>query len=52
VNVAPNAQGQWQAEITPVHVFPLCDADGKLLGWERRTYQDVVTLTAPSGSGQ
>jgi len=52
VNVAPNAHGQWQAEITPVHVFPLCDADGKLLGWERRTYQDVVTLTAPSGSGQ
>jgi hypothetical protein len=47
VNVALNAQGQWQAELTPVHVFPLLDTDGKVIGWQRRTYNDVVTLTSP-----
>ena len=50
VNVARNAEGQWQAELTPVQVFPLLDSDGKVAGWERRTYEDVVTLTAASGS--
>lgn len=49
VNVARRADGQWQAELTPVCVFPLLDVDGKLTGWERRTYDDVVTLTAAAG---
>lgn len=46
VNVARNAQGQWQVELTPVYVFPLLDSEGKVTGWERRTYDDVVTITA------
>ena len=37
----------WRAEILPVYVFPLMDAEGKPTGWERRLYDDVVTLTAP-----
>jgi 3',5'-cyclic AMP phosphodiesterase CpdA len=48
VNVVPNAQGKWHAELTPVCVFPLLDSEGKLIGWERRVYNDVVTLTALS----
>ena len=46
VNVAPNANGVWQAEFTPVHVFPLMNTQGEVTGWERRTYPDVVTLTS------
>jgi 3',5'-cyclic AMP phosphodiesterase CpdA len=48
VNVAQNAIGQWLAELTPVQVFPLLDSEGKVTGWERRTYDDVVTITAPA----
>lgn len=48
VNVARDAAGQWQAVLTPVHVFPQLDSDGKVIGWERRTYDDVVTITAPA----
>lgn len=47
VNVALNAEGNWEAELTPVQVFPLLDSEGRVTGWERRTYDDVVTLTAP-----
>lgn len=47
VNVGLSAAGQWQAELTPVQVFPLVDAAGKVVGWERRTWDDMVTLTAP-----
>lgn len=46
VNIARNSKGQWQAEITPVCVFPLMNSDGHVTGWERRTYDDVVTITA------
>jgi hypothetical protein len=44
VNVAPNGAGIWQTEITPVQLFPKLDTAGKLIGWERRVYDDVVTL--------
>jgi hypothetical protein len=47
VNVNQNSAGRWQAEITPVHVFPLLNEAGEVTGWERRTYDDVVTLLAP-----
>ncbi len=47
VNVSPDARGQWQAMFTPVHVFPLLDTADKVVGWERRTYDDLVTLIAP-----
>jgi hypothetical protein len=46
VNVAPNTQGVWQAELVPVQVFPLMDESGKVTGWERRELSDKVTLTA------
>lgn len=46
VNVAPNAQGVWQAELVPVQVFPLMDETGKVTGWERRELSDKVTLTS------
>jgi len=49
VNVGRNAQGRWQAELTPVHVFPLLDATGKVIGWERRVYTDVVTIGTNHG---
>ncbi len=46
VNVAPDPSGRWTAEFTPVHAFPLMDAEGKVIGWEHRTYDDVVRLNA------
>jgi 3',5'-cyclic AMP phosphodiesterase CpdA len=48
VNVARNADQQWEAELIPVHVFPLQDSDGKVIGWERRTYNDRIKLKAAS----
>ena len=48
VNVSKNAAGVWQAEMTPVHVFPRMNAAGQVVGWERRTYADQVTITADS----
>jgi len=47
VNVAPDANGVWQVELTPVHVFPLNDSNGKVTGWERRTYPDTVKFAQP-----
>jgi len=46
VNVGMGPDGKWQAELDPVYVFPLMDADGQVLGFERRVYDDSVTLTA------
>ncbi len=46
VNVFQNDQGVWTTEISPVYVFPIMDKEGEVTGWERRVYQDVVTLTA------
>lgn len=46
VNVDRDAQGRWQAEIVPVHVFPRHDAEGRVTGWERRPCNDVVRLSA------
>ncbi len=48
VNIAPNAAGVWQVELTPVQIFPNMDLAGKLIGWERRIYPDVVTIMAES----
>jgi len=44
VNVSPDADGSWTATLTPVHIFPLMDASGKVTGWERRTYDDEAVL--------
>jgi hypothetical protein len=44
VNIEKNSVGQWRAQLDPVYVFPLLDADGKVLGYERRLYDDSLTL--------
>lgn len=44
VNVTRNLLGQWQAILTPVYVFPLMNRSGQVVGWERRTYDDTVTI--------
>ena len=36
--------GRWRAVLTPVYVFPLMDEQGRIIGWERRVYDDEVTL--------
>lgn len=45
VNVSQNKDGQWQAVMQPVYAFPQMNAEGKVIGWERRVYADVVTIT-------
>lgn len=44
VNVTQSPDGIWQARLTPVYIFPLMDAEGTITGWERRVYDDEVTL--------
>jgi hypothetical protein len=45
VNVSQNPSGQWQAILTPAYVFPMMNEHGEVTGWERRVYDDQVTLT-------
>ncbi|GLQ75699.1 purple acid phosphatase family protein [Vibrio penaeicida] len=45
VNVQKSEKGTWSAEIAPVYVFPMMDKSGFIQSWERRVYDDVVTLT-------
>jgi hypothetical protein len=44
VNVQMNTDGQWQARLDPVYIFPLMDSGGQVLGFERRLYNDSLTL--------
>ena len=44
VNVEKNADGQWQARLDPVYIFPLVNKDGVVTGFERRLYDDSSTL--------
>ncbi len=46
VNIDQNKLGQWQATIDAVHIFPLMDANGQAVGFERRLYDDSITLMA------
>ena len=46
VNVARNPDGNWETEVTPVQLFPRTDETGKLIGWERRVYDDMVKITS------
>ncbi len=45
VNITQSPEGTWQVKLTPVYIFPLMDAEGAVTGWERRVYEDEVTLT-------
>ncbi len=44
VNIEPGTNGQLQAQLEPVYIFPLLDADGAVLGFERRVYDDVTVI--------
>ncbi|WP_397568184.1 metallophosphoesterase [Schlesneria sp. T3-172] len=46
VNVAPDSNGRWQVELSPVQIFPLLNPEGNVTGWERRVYDDVVRITS------
>jgi hypothetical protein len=48
IDVIMNAAGQWDVTITPAYAFPILSPTdpGVILGWERRTYDDVVRFTA------
>jgi len=46
VNVSRDADGRWQARMDPVYIFPVVQADGSVEAFERRIYDDSVTLTA------
>jgi len=45
VDVLELSDGRWQAVCKPVYVFPLFDDNGVYKGYERRVYDDIVTLT-------
>jgi len=44
VNVGTNAQGIWEATLTPVYVFVSTNTAGVAQGFDRRTYDDEWTL--------
>ncbi len=46
VNIVPLPDSTWQAVCEPVYVFPVFDSDSTLSGFERRVYDDVVTLVS------
>lgn len=50
IDVEPDGEA-WRVTFTPVYVFPVTDAAGKVTGFERRVYDDVVRLTI-DGEGQ
>ena len=45
INVQEVRPGVWQATLEPVYIFVYKDASGKVRGFERRVYDDVVVLT-------
>ncbi len=47
VRVGRDEDGNWQARLEPVYVFPVTDAAGELQRFETRVYDDVVTLGSP-----
>jgi len=44
VEVAKNAQGEWACTLTPVYIFISKDKSGNPCKFERRIYDDVITL--------
>ena len=48
VDLLPTGESGWQAVLKPVYVFPLfTGAAATYAGYERRVYDDIVTLTQP-----
>ncbi len=48
VNVGKTPDGRWQARLDAVYIFPLMDAEGLVVGFERRLYDDSYTLITDS----
>lgn len=46
VNVTTNAQGQWQCTLTPVYIFVSKAKNGVCGKFERRVFNDVITIDA------
>jgi hypothetical protein len=46
VNIERDTDGRWQASLDPVYVFPVSQADGRVVEFERRIYDDRVVLKA------
>ena len=46
VDVLQSSEGRWNAVIKPVYVFPFIDNSGAYNGYERRIYDDIITLTS------
>jgi hypothetical protein len=46
VNIEKSPDGSWQAHLDGVYIFPLMNAGGLVVGFERRLYDDSHTLTA------
>ncbi len=44
IDIVLIAAGGWKAVLKPVYVLPLFDRDGTYRGYERRLYDDIVTL--------
>ncbi len=44
VNIGTNAEGAWEARLTPVYVFVYTNSSGVAQGFERRVYDDEVVL--------
>ena len=49
VNVEPLGETGWRAQLDMVYLFPVMDADGQVLRFERRLYDDRVVMTADPG---
>lgn len=47
VNVVADGQGGWDARLDMVYLFPVMDASGRVLRFERRLYDDSLVLSAP-----
>ena len=46
VNVGPDAERRWQADLVPVQIFPVTNSAGEVIDWERRIYNDRVTISS------
>ncbi len=44
VDVGRQGDGHWEARFEPVYVFPVMDAHGEVQSFERRVYDDALTL--------
>ena len=46
VNVTPADDGSWEAQLDMIYVFPVMNADGRVVRFERRLYDDSLVLTS------